>query len=247
MEHWQKLLLAAGGAVGAAAVLYYLLSEEEDDGDSKSESQDLATKGDDGEMSKEEVIETLKEMVGSTAKASEISKQIADGGDMPMDKLFEMLSAKVPDDPMAKLASKGLTMEAVDRGIERHQNDPEVFQMLQKLMGGEAQADAPRHDISSDKIIEVIKCQSEATEKFIKEFTALADREKHDPKTVLTAVSAVASAKVLQKFGLEDKDIQFSIMQNQQELSQKREFIAAFQKHQVLIGGFASSIGLGPP
>jgi len=254
METWQKLLLAAGGAVGAAAVLYYLLSEEEEGKAEEAEVETVAktklTKQELVEILKEQIVEMKKTHASATEVTKEISKEMeAVGGDLPMNKLLDMM--KAPEDPIAKLAARGLEMETLDNEIARHQNDPEVMGLVQQfmMMGQDeqemkSQADSKSSDLTVDKIVEIMKFQVEAMEKFAADLKDFPDKKKYDPQSIMQAAMAVPGAKVIQKFGIAEKELQTSIMRNQGELRTSREFNESIMKQQGVLQTIVSALGM---
>jgi hypothetical protein len=237
MESWQKLLLAAGGAAGVAALLYYLLNGEGEENEAETEGSISHSK----EMSKQELLVILKELVTTQREAMEnmssISKKMVedtDGSATDFDKVYQMV--QVPEDP---LRSRGLGMEDLEPLIQRHEADMEVRSALQQVMTGGAEAGgvdvAKIKSINVDKLVEINKHQVEELEAFAKDFSTTKDKSKYDVHRLLLAINAMLNCKVMQKFGLEEKDIQAATMAHQVELQKSMAFRNSLEKQQSLM------------
>eukprot|EP00928_Gymnodinium_smaydae_P087285 TRINITY_DN71563_c0_g1_i1.p1 TRINITY_DN71563_c0_g1~~TRINITY_DN71563_c0_g1_i1.p1 ORF type:complete len:251 (-),score=93.91 TRINITY_DN71563_c0_g1_i1:160-912(-) len=247
MQQWQKLLMAAGGAAAAAGVLYYLLREEaEVDPSALDAGEEAKVKGAKrGEVSREEMIEILTEMVETQKKLKASMKALAkDMASKPI--AFEDVYAKVKDaqptqDPLER---RGLSMADFETPLQKHQNDPAIMQLMGQLMGGDptngGANPAKVKSITVDKIIEINAFMLQELQSFITSFTARDDKVNFDMKTVVTASQAMLDAKVTSKFQVASEEIEAAIMANQGELIKHQKFIETHMKMQQTMEAFMS-------
>jgi len=235
MEAWQKLLAAAAGATGVAALLYYLLQEdvegEADAGGAKDAALVGAAKGGGGGgLSKEELLQVLKDMVeqqrGTAVRLKGIAKDMSAKEGLGFDAIYDMVAVADSEDP---LAIRGLTMNDLEGPLSMNQNDPMVMMAMQALMtGGQDDMVAPTSpvkEVSMDKVKEINNFLLVELESFITSYKAVSDKSKYEIKTIMIMVQATLDSKVIRKFDFESADVQAATMKYQKELSQDRAFI----------------------
>uniref|UniRef100_A0A7S1WW32 Uncharacterized protein n=1 Tax=Alexandrium catenella TaxID=2925 RepID=A0A7S1WW32_ALECA len=239
---WQKLLLAAGGAAGVAAILYYLLKDDpEGEKMLMEETLKMRTKG--GELSKEEVLDVLKEISGMQQVMKEnmkkLTKEMA-GQDLGFDQIYERVKDAQPTDPLEK---RGLSAEDLDRVLQSNGNDPEVMHAVSKIMGppeqdGAVSITARAKEITVDLIVDIHVFMLEELKKFVREFADIQDRAKYDLKTVGIVSQAVLDSKVGQKYSLASEDMEGSIMLNKDKLMKDMKFMQTHMEMQQVMQGF---------
>jgi len=237
MESWQKLLIAAGGAAGVAALFCYLLQDEE----SEAEASAVAASKSSKSMSKEELLEFLKQMADSNALAqanvAAVAKKMGEQEELGEAADFDAAykSVEIPADPMD---AKGLTPDDFELLLQRHQSDPEVMKAFVaavhsgRELGPPSGMDSERiQAITVAKLVEVMEYQSEVLENFLKDYAGRENKKDYDIKKVMQVLHATLTFKVQQKFQLEiDKEIEAAIMARQAELANNKEFAEAYMK-----------------
>lgn len=264
MEAWQKLLAVGAGAAGVGVLLCYLLKEESEaeveeeiaalKGAAASPGSAVAQGGASVGVSKEDLLQILKEMVesqqGTTAKLRGVAKKMAeaDAATLTFDKVYHMVKVAETKDP---LEERGLTMNDLEEPLQRDQNDPQVLMAMQMLMSGGqdemAMAQAtPSQDITVAKLVEINTLLLTELDEFINSYLSLPDKKKYDIKTVMIMVQATLDSKVMKKFGFESSDVQAATMQNQQKLSQNKGFIESHMSMQQKMETFVKMIQGSP-
>uniref|UniRef100_A0A7S1SB65 Uncharacterized protein n=1 Tax=Alexandrium catenella TaxID=2925 RepID=A0A7S1SB65_ALECA len=239
---WQKLLLAAGGAAGVAAVLYYLLKDGPE-GEKALTEETLEKRTAGGALSKEEVLEVLKEIAGMQQAMRESMKKVTQemaGRDLSFDQIYERVKDAQPTDPLEK---RGLSAEDLDRVLQSNGNDPEVMHAVSKIMGppeqdGAVSITARAKEITVDLIVDIHVFMLEELKKFVREFADIQDRAKYDLKTVGIVSQAVLDSKVGQKYSLASEDMEGSIMLNKDKLMKDMKFMQTHMEMQQVMQGF---------
>jgi len=240
---WQKLLLAAGGAAGVAAVLYYLLKDGPE-GEKALTEETLEKRTAGGALSKEEVLEVLKEIAGMQQAMRESMKKVTQemaGRDLSFDQIYERVSDAQPTDPLER---RGLSPEDLDRILQSSGNDPEVMHAVSKLMGPPEQEDgalsitARAKEVTADLIVDIHVFMLEELKKFVREFAGVQDHAKYDLKTVGVVSQAVLDSKVGQKYGLASEDMEGAVMLNKDELMKDMKFMQTHMEMQQVMQGF---------
>lgn len=232
MEGWKKLLLAAGGSVGVAAALYYLLRE---DGDAKAPSGAAGGDAHDGgkklkvdEMTKEQVIQILREIVDSQEKMRTHMKSLTKdmrSRKLDFDETYQKVLQVQPEDPLEKY---GLSMMDFDQLLNKYQAEPEVREGIESIMGihsDGSDASTPAGTVATaERIIEVHAFMLQELKDLMQHFAQVANRSSYDMKAVTLAAQAAVAAKVEDKFGLTSEDIEHAVIKHHSQLETNREF-----------------------
>lgn len=240
MESWQKILAAASGVAGVGALLYCLLAEDEE-ADAAIEAATAAVSKKGAGMDIEELLVILKEMSdsqnGTQAKLRVISKTMAE--DKTLDDDFDKVYQMVLEASADPLQERGLTMEDIERPLQRFQNDPRIGAVMQELLSPDMQAtqdaSAPAKEISVALIKEIFDYQLEEAGNFIDKYQALPDKSKYDSKKIILVTQATMDCKVLQKFGIDSGELHVGTLKHQAVLGQDEAFIQASMAMQSLM------------
>jgi len=244
---WKQILLIAGGATGAAALLYYLLK---DDAEETSAVEDaLQTNGgkkaSPGTITKEDVIQLLNEIVATQeqtkARMKTISDELAAKDLRPVFKeVYETMKEASPADP---LEERGLSMMDFDQVLQQNQRDPQVMELLTKIMGPSdpSKTSSNNDDISVDKIVEIHKYMLAELQACVEEFQALPEKAAFDLKTVALTAQAILAARVTAKFGITTEDIEGAILKNHKDLGTNPSFLKIHKQIQETMEKFMSA------
>jgi len=244
---WKQILLIAGGATGAAALLYYLLKDEAEETSAVEDA--LQGKGgkkaSPGIITKEDVIQLLNEIVTTQeqtkARMKSISDELAATDRRPdFREAYEKMKEASPADP---LEERGLSMTDFDQLLQQNQSDPQVMELLAKIMApsNPTTTSSNNDDISVGKIVEIHKYMLAELQACVKEFQALPDKAAFDLKTVALTSQAVLAARVTAKFGFTSEDIEGAIMKKHKDLGMNPSFLQIHQQIQETMEKFMSA------
>ena len=124
---WMKILALAGGATATAVLGYYLLRDESA-GASPAKSKSAA------EMTKEDVIELLTEIVVCQSQMSNLMKEVTNihlKENLTFEQVYHQVKARQSRDP---LQEHGLSIEEFDALLDKHQKDDEVKKGIRDVL-----------------------------------------------------------------------------------------------------------------
>jgi len=227
-----KLLLAAGGAAGVAAVMFCLLKDEVPASAGKATSASIASRPvKAADMSKAQLLVVLRDITSSQdamrVQMKTLTKELR-GKQTSFDETYKRVKAVQPDDPLER---HGLTMIDLDSLIQKHQNDPQVMNGVQAIMGdpsANAQPGANPGKVADVKtLVGVHKSMLQELEKVTSMVLGdSSNKSKYDMKTVTLAAQAVVGAKLEESWGLTSEDIERAVIANHEELTVNEEFAA---------------------
>lgn len=225
---WKQALMAAGATAGVVAVLHYLLKEE-----AEAEKKDLVEKlggaaDCDGSSEKERVRKVLAEMLASQDEMKsamrEITKELL-GAPHTFEEVYKKVETMLPSDPLEKC---GLSMEAFDQMVTRHQSDPVVREAIGRMMGAPSPSMQPPSakamETTVKTLVEVHEFMAKGLTGLVAEIEGTPNKASLDPKTAMMAAQTVVGVKVEAKFGLSSEDLEACVMANQEQLQTSQDF-----------------------
>lgn len=228
MEGWKKILLAAGGAAAAGAVLWYVLKEDAD------EKVSHLSGGEGGkgkvpveEITKEQVLEILEEIITSQEQMKQYMKELTKeliAKKLSFTETYTRVKELQPDDPLEK---HGLSMMDFDQLLDKNQNDPKVREAIAKIMGApnpNTAASDQVNNITVKKIVEVHAFMLDELKKLVKDFQDLPNASSFDMKTVTIAAQALVGSKVEENFKLTSDDIEQAVLMHHANLATDQQF-----------------------
>jgi len=244
---WKQALMAAGAAAGVAAVLHYLLKEEEE-----SESKVLAAQlggaaGGEASSELEMVHMVLAELLGSQDQMKSAMKDLAKDFLLEphtFEEAYHKVQRVQPSDPLEKC---GLSMEAFDQLVSRHQNDPVVREAIMRMMGAPSPSmqapSAKAKEITIQTLIDVHKFMAEGLTGIVADVETTPNKSSLDPKTAMMAAQTVVAAKVEAKFNVTSEDLEAAVIANQDKLQTSQEFAMISQQMQTVMTKLMGAIG----
>ncbi|PFH36997.1 hypothetical protein BESB_034550 [Besnoitia besnoiti] len=221
---WKQILLIAGGTAAAGACLYYLLRE---DGGEASEGDGEPKKINSGEATKEQVMTILKGILKSQEKTKALMKEfIKDmlNEDFTFEEAYERVLQKHPEDPLEQY---GLTMPDFDNLLDKYQHDPQIKDLIVRIMSSSAPSEPnPRgQTIDKAKVIQVHEYMKQELQKLVDHIQKSPSRSKLDVKNVTLTAQAYVGAKVQKKFGFTSEDVESAVIYNHKELAVDPDFV----------------------
>jgi len=244
---WKQALMAAGAAAGVAAVLHYLLKEEEES-ESKVLAAQLGGTGA-GEASSElEMIHmVLAELLGSQDKMKSAMKDLTKdllAAPHTFAEAYQKVQTVQPSDPLEKC---GLSMEAFDQMVSKHQNDPVVREAIMRMMGAPTPSTkAPSvnaMEITVKTLIDVHKFMAEGLTAIVADVEDTPNKASLDGKTAMMAAQTIVAAKVEAKFDVTSEDLEAAVIANQEKLQNSQEFAMVSQEMQTVMTKLMGAIG----
>ncbi|KYK68048.1 hypothetical protein TGPRC2_215430 [Toxoplasma gondii TgCatPRC2] len=220
---WKQILLIAGGTAAAGACLYYLLRED----GSEAKEADGEPKKISGEATKEQVITILRGILKSQEKTKALMKEfIKDilNEDLTFEQAYQRVLQKHPDDPLEQY---GLTMPDFDNLLDKYQHDPQIKDLIVRIMSSSAPSEPnPRgQTIDKAKVIQVHEYMKQELQKLVDYIQKSSTRSELDVKNVTLTAQAFVGAKVQKKFGLTSEDVESAVIYNHKELAVDPDFV----------------------
>ncbi|CAI9149185.1 unnamed protein product [Rangifer tarandus platyrhynchus] len=240
---WRQLLLIAGGTAATAACLYYLLREDgADSKEAEGETKKLNAK----DASKEQVVTILRSILKTQEKTkalmkdfiqdmveedlpdgAEIIESDAEGDDvrtLRFEEAYERVAAKNLEDPLEQY---GLTMPDFDGLLDKYQHDPQIKDLIMRIMSSSASLEpsVQAQHLSKAKIIEVHEFMRQELQKLVEHVQRSSNRAKFDVKNVTLTAQAYVGARVQKRFGLTSEEVESAVFFNHKELAVDADFV----------------------
>jgi len=223
----KKALLLVGGTVGVCALVGYLLKKPVSQ--LKSQSADVALADaanlgtNNGEISKDQVLQILKEMVKvqdeMRAHTKQVIKEVRNGS-LTLEQTCQKVQAILPITPLDKLS---LSLTDFNHVLSNYQEDATVQSAVVQAMS----APTPGLGASEKAGSLTVQKLTEIHAFMLKELEQMAKtkrRSGHDARTVTFAAQAIVSAKVEDKFGIVPEDVENAVIMKQTSLATNMEF-----------------------
>jgi len=232
MADWKKLLIAAGSAAGVCAVLYYVLREEKRasakvGGDDNNDKKARGVKASVDEISKEQVLQILQEIIKSQeimkGYMKDLTKELR-SKTLTFEQTYTRVKDVQPKDPLEKY---GLSMMDFDQLLDKHQRDPPVREAIAKIMGVPSPGTATNEKVQAitvRQIIDVHTFMLAELENVVKYFQNIQNKTSYDMKTVTIAAQALVGSKVEDKFNITSEDIESAVLIHHTMLATDQEF-----------------------
>jgi hypothetical protein len=234
MVEWKKLLFAAGGAAATAAIVYYLLKEESEkakllplDGKEKSKDSKAPARRRIEDVTKDEVLQILKEISQSQDEMKGYMKGLTDElllAELDFDEVYRRVRDVQPDDPLEKY---NFTMPEFDQLLDTHQNDSAVRNWISKIMGAPSPDSVPSKKAKEISVKQVLECHwlmYSELESLAALIEGRCKSRNYDNKTVTIAAQAVVGSKVQQKYGITSDEIESAVLQHHAILATDQDF-----------------------
>lgn len=166
------------------------------------------------EVSTEKVQEILQEVAKSHEQirraSKEMTKQLVQ---VPLSFEETYNLAKEATQPMDPLERYGLSIEDLDKLLDKHQYDPSVAELVRKIMRT-PDVSGNQKNVSVDALVEVHAFMVELMENLTNYFLSKPDRGLYDMKIVVIAVQWMVGAAVETKFNITSEDLEGSMSAN---------------------------------
>eukprot|EP00405_Crypthecodinium_cohnii_P018044 CAMPEP_0206450410 /NCGR_PEP_ID=MMETSP0324_2-20121206/18703_1 /ASSEMBLY_ACC=CAM_ASM_000836 /TAXON_ID=2866 /ORGANISM="Crypthecodinium cohnii, Strain Seligo" /LENGTH=244 /DNA_ID=CAMNT_0053920043 /DNA_START=88 /DNA_END=822 /DNA_ORIENTATION=- len=236
MENWKKTLIVVGGTAAAAGVIYFLLRDEPEGTVAAASETDKRKSP--TQYSKDEVKQILDDINASQeqmkvqmkAVTTEIMKK-----DMSFEETYKKIREVQPDDVLER---HGLQMNEFDQLLVMYQSDPQIREGIRAIMGGNEAAPAAgkAKDVSVQTIVEAHRHMLEVLESVIEHANKSPEKGSYEVKGIALTAQAIIAARVEQKYGLTNEDMETAIMKYQRDLATDQDFAAINMKMQQLMG-----------
>jgi len=237
----KKALLLVGGAVGVCALASYLSNKPASPSVSSRSvdilSADSSTKA--GELSKDQILQILKEMVKVQDEMRVHTKQLIKevrSGSLTLEQTCRKVQAIQLMSPLDKLS---LSLTDFNGILEKYQEDATVQSAVVQAMSAPTPGSGATEKASSltvQKLTEVHAFMLAELEKMAQ----AKGRSGHDAKTVTFAAQAILGAKVEDKFGFVPEDVENAVIMKQTSLATNTQFATLNAKLQ---GAMAQLMG----
>jgi len=240
----KNVLIGLGSAAGAAAVLYFLLRE-----DNSPEGAELAAaleeeaekKGNKPELTREALLEILQEWGETQQSVQRLMKALGSeikDQQLTFEKAYARVKEVMPADP---LASRGLAFEDLEAPLQHFhmKGDMEVLETFQRVVvnGGQdptkpPEVSASAKDISIERIGEINTFMLQELQKIVAHYKSLPDKASLDKQAVGATCRVLLDAKVEEKFGIQQSDMEGAIHANADKLKENPSFLATYTQMQ---------------
>eukprot|EP00931_Biecheleriopsis_adriatica_P087692 TRINITY_DN62121_c0_g1_i1.p1 TRINITY_DN62121_c0_g1~~TRINITY_DN62121_c0_g1_i1.p1 ORF type:complete len:251 (-),score=64.29 TRINITY_DN62121_c0_g1_i1:62-814(-) len=225
---WKKLLLLAGGSAATGAVIWYLLKEK------SSGEQKAKSKGDKAVKPKkpqdvtcEETLQLLQEVLQAQAKMKKETKSLTQElcqTPMSFDATYDRVKQVQPEDPLER---HGMSMTDFDKCLENHQSDPNVRDLIAKIMGapdvGSFSSDKVQ-SVDVSKLLEIHEFMLQELQQIQEALQKNPRRDFFDQKTLTITAQVIIGWKTEVKFGVNTDEVESAVMQKHLHLSTDQKF-----------------------
>lgn len=195
-----------------------------------------------GELTKQDVLELLEEIVSmqGTMKTNmkALTKEMAENS-LNFEQIYGRVKEAQPQDPCEK---RGLKPEDLDRVLQSYSSDDEVMQAVSKIMGPPEPQNGVltkrAKETTIETLVDIHVFMLQELKNFIKEFQGMPDNSKFDMKTVGIVTQAKLDAKVSSKFNITSEDMEGAILANKTKLVQDMKFLQTHMEMQQLMQQF---------
>jgi len=219
----KKALLLVGGTVGVCALMSYLLNKPASP--LKSRSVDFALSGPakPGELSKDQVVQILKEMIKlqdeMRAHTKQIIKEVRNGS-LTLEQTCKKVQAILPMTPLDKLS---LSLTDFNRILANYQEDATVQSAVVQAMSAPTPGSGATEKASSLTVQKLAEIHTFML-KELEQMAQTKGKSGHDAKTVTLAAQAIVGAKVEDKFGIVPEDVENAVIMKQTVLATNTDF-----------------------
>jgi hypothetical protein len=224
---WGKIVLVAGGTAAVGALVYYLLRDEA----AGTEGGKSA-----GEMTKEDLLKLLHEIVESQSDMSNLMKEVTDvvmKESLTFEQVYERVKSRQPRDPLEK---RGLSIQDFDRLLDEHQNDTEIKTVIAEIMTAGNVKPGAANPVPIGDIIKVHEFMCTELQEIVKEYKKLDNKDSYEKKTLTIAAQAVVASRVQKNYGYTSEQIEACVLTNHELLSQDSHFTSLSVQMQQTMG-----------
>jgi hypothetical protein len=224
---WGKLVVVAGGTAAVGALIYYLLQEEPAGGAGPKSS---------GEMTKDDLLKLLREIVASQSDMSALMKEVTDvvtKESLTFKQVYERVKARQPRDPLEK---RGLSMQDFDALLDAHQNDNDIKMVISEIMTAGNVKPGAANPVPISDIIKVHDFMCTELQEIVGEYKKFEDKESYEKKTLTIAAQAVVASRVQKTYNYTSEQIEACVLMNHEMLSQDSHFTSLSVQMQQTMG-----------
>jgi len=192
-------------------------------------------------MSKEQVIAMLKKIHGIQKQTKTFLKTLVeDCAKEPksLKEIYETVAKLTPDDP---LVVAGITMDEFDNLLSKYDENDEVKELIDMIMGNEILDDVPNKakSLTVEKIVEINKFMYTNLRQIVDEAKrdfAGGDKGKYESRYLTMAGQSAVGAQVYKVYKMHPSEIEAAMMLNYVTLQYEHEFLKVSVQIQAAMG-----------